>query len=190
MQVLALLGSPRKGGNSEVLMEAVVRGMAQAGGRVEVVRLCDLKISPCISCGGCDATGACVVKDDMTALYPKILAAHRIVLASPIFFYGITAQAKACVDRCQALWNRKRVLRAKGQWQQDPGQKGFLLAVAATHGEKVFDGAALCMKYAYDAMGFLYGGDFMVKGIDRRGEMAADALKLKEAEEAGRRFMA
>ncbi|OIP47794.1 MAG: flavodoxin [Deltaproteobacteria bacterium CG_4_10_14_3_um_filter_60_8] len=190
MQVLALLGSPRKGGNSEVLLEAVTRGMTQAGGRVETIRLCELKINPCLNCGGCDSTGECVVKDDMTALYPRILAARRIVLASPIFFYNITAQAKAFVDRCQALWSRQRLLRAKGEWQQDPGQKGFLLAVAATRGAKVFDGATLCMKYAYDAMGFLYGGDFLVKGIDRKGEMAANTMKLKEAEEAGRRFMA
>lgn len=190
MQVLALLGSPRKGGNSEVLLEAVTRGMAQAGGRVETIRLCELNISPCISCGGCDKTGECVVKDDMTALYPKILAARRIVLASPIFFYNITAQAKSFVDRCQALWSRKKLLRAKGEWQQDPGQQGFLLAVAATRGDKVFDGASMCMKYAYDAMGFLYGGDFLVKGVDHRGEMASATEKLKEAEEAGRRFMA
>jgi multimeric flavodoxin WrbA len=189
MQVLALLGSPRKGGNSEVLMEAVARGMHEAGGRVETVRLCDLKINPCISCGGCDKTGECVVLDDMAALYPKILAAKRIVIASPIFFYNITAQAKAMVDRCQALWNRKRLLREKGEWRQDPEQKGFLVSVAATRGERVFDGAVLCAKYAYDAMGFLYGGDYLVTGIDRRGDMAGDTEKMLEAVKAGRRFM-
>ena len=64
MDVLVFLGSPRKKGNSEILTEALLKGVRQAGGTPETIRLCDLKISPCISCGGCDKTGKCVVEDD------------------------------------------------------------------------------------------------------------------------------
>ncbi|MFH1021718.1 MAG: flavodoxin family protein [Pseudomonadota bacterium] len=189
MKVLALSGSPRRKGNTETLLRGVLKGVEAAGGEVEVIRLYDLRIQPCIGCGGCDKAGECVLEDDMQGLYPKILASQRVILASPIYFYGITAQAKAFVDRCQALWNRKRLQTEKGEWRKDPGRKGFLVAVAATHGERVFDGAILTAKYAFDAMGMVYGGEFVVKGMDGRGDMAKDAATLARAEEAGRKFM-
>lgn len=189
MKVLALIGSPRKKGNTETLLRAVLQGAEAAGGEIELIRLCDLHILPCIGCGGCDKTGECVLQDDMQAMYPKILESQRVILASPIYFYGITAQAKGFVDRCQALWNRKRLLTEKGEWRKDPTRKGFLVTVSATHGERVFEGAILTAKYAFDAMGMAYGGEFAVKGMDGRGDMAKDAATLARAEEAGRKFM-
>lgn len=189
MKVLALSGSPRKKGNSETLLRAVLNGVEAAGGEVEFIRLYDLRLQPCIGCGGCDKTGECVLDDDMQGLYSEIIASQLVILASPIYFYGITAQAKAFVDRCQALWNRKRLQKEKGEWRNDPSRKGLLVAVAATHGEKVFDGAILTAKYAFDAMGMEYGGEFLVKGMDSRGEMAKDKTILKLAEQAGSEFM-
>ncbi len=189
MKVLALNGSPRRKGNTEELLRAVAKGMETAGGEVEVVRLVELNIKGCIGCGGCDKTGQCVLEDDMQQLYPKILEAKRIVLASPIYFYGITSQAKAFVDRNQALWNRKRIMIEKGEWRNDPERKGFLICVAATQGAKLFDGPILNATYVYDAMGMKYGGEFLVKGKDRRGDMAKDKETLRKAFEAGKRFM-
>jgi len=188
MKVLVFLGSPRKKGNSEVLTEAVLKGIRQAGGEPEIIRLCDLEISPCISCGGCDKTGKCVVDDDMTSLYDKIISTDLIILASPIFFYGITAQAKAFIDRTQALWNRKRLLMKKGEWQENPERRGFFISVAATSGSKIFEGAVLTMKYGYDAMGTAYACELLVTGPDRKGDMVKFEKKLAEAEEAGRNF--
>jgi multimeric flavodoxin WrbA len=189
MKVLAFNGSPRKRGNTEALLAAVLRGVEQAGGRTESIRLCELSIQPCIGCGGCDTTGKCVVDDDMTGLYEKIRAAKRVILASPIYFYNITAQAKAFVDRTQALWSWKRLMAEKGEWREETERKGFFVSVAATRGARVFEGAILTMKYAFDAMGMAYGGDFLVKGIDRRGEMAEAVEKLKEAEAFGRKCL-
>jgi multimeric flavodoxin WrbA len=189
MDVLVFLGSPRKKGNSEVLTEALLEGVRNEGGMPEIIRLCDLKISPCISCGGCDKTGKCVVEDDMTPLYEKIISTDKIILASPIFFYGITAQAKAFIDRTQALWNRKRLLQRKGEWVDNPERKGFFISVAATRGAKIFAGAVLTMKYGYDAMGMQYAGEFLVSGPDKLGDMAKNEIKLAEAKEAGRNFI-
>jgi multimeric flavodoxin WrbA len=189
MDVLVFLGSPRKKGNSEVLTEALLEGVRNEGGMPEIIRLCDLKISPCISCGGCDKTGKCVVEDDMTPLYEKIISTDKIILASPIFFYGITAQAKAFIDRTQALWNRKRLLQRKGEWVDNPERKGFFISVAATRGAKIFAGAVLTMKYGYDAMGMQYAGEFLVSGPDKWGDMAKNEIKLAEAKEAGRNFI-
>jgi multimeric flavodoxin WrbA len=189
MDVLVFLGSPRKKGNSEVLTEALLEGVRNEGGMPEIIRLCDLKISPCISCGGCNKTGKCVVEDDMTPLYEKIISTDKIILASPIFFYGITAQAKAFIDRTQALWNRKRLLQRKGEWVDNPERKGFFISVAATRGAKIFAGAVLTMKYGYDAMGMQYAGEFLVNGPDKCGDMAKNEIKLAEAKEAGRNFI-
>jgi multimeric flavodoxin WrbA len=189
MDVLVFLGSPRKKGNSEVLTEAFLEGVREAGGDPEIIRLCDLTINPCISCGGCDDSGKCVVEDDMTPLYEKIITIDKIILASPIFFYGITAQAKAFIDRTQALWNRKRLLVQKGEWIDNPERKGFFISVAATKGSKIFEGAILTMKYGYDAMGYQYTGDLLVSGPDKRGDMIKSDMKLKEAKEAGRNFI-
>jgi multimeric flavodoxin WrbA len=189
MNVLAFLGSPRKKGNSEILTQALLEGVRQAGGSPEIIRLCDLKISPCISCGGCDKTGKCVVEDDMIPLYKKIIATDKIIVSSPIFFYGVTAQTKAFIDRTQALWNRKRLLQKKGEWVDNPERKGFFISVAATRGARIFEGAILTMKYGYDAMGMQYGGDFLVTGPDKRGDMAKYEQKLIEAKEAGKNFI-
>ena len=189
MNVLVFLGSPRKKGNSEVLTEAVLKGVRQVGGDPEIIRLCDLNISPCLNCGGCDKTGKCVVEDDMTPLYDKIISTDLIILASPIFFYGITAQAKAFIDRTQALWNRKRLLMEKSKWQENPDRRGFFISVAATSGTKIFEGAVLTMKYGYDAMGTAYAEELLVTGADRKGDMAKFEKKLQEAEEAGRNFL-
>ena len=189
MEVLVFLGSPRKKGNSEILTNGLLKGVRQAGGSPEVIRLCDLKISPCISCGGCDKTGKCVVEDDMTPLYEKIISINKIIVASPIYFYGVTAQTKAFIDRTQALWNRKRLLQEKGEWVNIPERKGFFVSVAATKGDRIFEGAILTMQYAYDAMGMQYGGNFLVTGPDKRGEMIKFEQKLDEAKEAGKNFI-
>ena len=189
MDVLVFLGSPRKKGNSEILTEKVLEGVMKAGGSPETIRLCDLKISPCISCGGCDKTGKCVVEDDMTPLYDKIITIDKIIVASPIFFYGVTAQTKAFIDRTQALWNRKRLLQKKGDWVENPERKGFFISVAATRGSRIFEGAVLTMRYGFDAMGLSYGGDFLVTGPDKRGDMTTYEQKLAEAREAGKNFI-
>jgi len=184
-KVLILEGSPRRGGNTQMLVDAVARGILRGGGKVERLRVSELKIAPCVGCGGCDKTGHCVVKDDMTRLYEKIVLSRRLILASPIYFYSLTAQLKAAVDRGQALWNRKYLQVEKGLWQEDPDRKGYLVAVAATKGPRVFEGSILTAKYFFDATGFAYGGELLVRGIDRRGEMASAHEELTRAEEFG-----
>lgn len=186
MKVLAFNGSPRRKGNSEVLLDAVAKGVQAAGGEMEIVRLADYDIAPCISCGACNKTGICVVKDDMTALYEKIDQSCRIILASPIYFYGITAQAKAFVDRSQALWSRKYLLKKKHTCIGDNTRRGFFVSVAATRGQRIFEGAELTAKYFFDAIDVAYGSSFLVRGIDKRGEMAIATEQIKQAEEFGK----
>lgn len=187
MKALVVLGSPRKGGNTEILANEVVAGMKEVGLHVTVVRLTDYQLSPCIACGGCEKTGRCVIQDDMQKLYPMIDAAQRLVLVSPIFFYGLTAQLKAFIDRCQALWSRKYLL---GQRVSADGPRiGYLLSAAATHGEKIFDGALLTAQYGLDAMDFRFGGALLVRGVDQKGAVAGRPEELARAGAFGRNMV-
>ena len=186
MKALVILGSPRKGGNTECLAGQVVAGMQDGGADVELVRLSDYKISPCIACGGCEKTGCCVIQDDMQKLYPMIDGADRVVLVSPIYFYGVTAQLKAFVDRCQAMWSRRYLLRQRQQGKLP--RIGYLVSVAATKGEKIFDGATLTAQYALDAMDFQYGGALLVKGVDRKGAVLQMAGEMERARQFGRKI--
>ena len=92
MHMVIVLGSPRRNGNSEMLAKAVAEGMESEGGTVEYLRLNDLDIRPCQGCGGCDKSGECVVKDDMTEIYGKVDNADRLLLVTPIYFYAMSAQ--------------------------------------------------------------------------------------------------
>ncbi|MBI5187869.1 MAG: flavodoxin family protein, partial [Nitrospirae bacterium] len=92
MKVIAFLGSPRENGNTELLIKEAVRGVEESGFEVQTFNLNLMNISPCQNCGGCDDTGICIIEDEMVQVYDAIRAANRIILASPIFFSGLSAQ--------------------------------------------------------------------------------------------------
>ncbi len=189
MNVLIFNGSPRKKGNTEILLNAVTHGIRKNGGREEIIRLADLAISPCSACGGCDKTGKCIIQDDMIPLYEKIDQAERIVIASPIYFYGVTAQTKIFIDRTQAMWSRKLLSASSKQRDEKPKRKGFFVSVAATRGEKVFVGASLTLRYCFDAIGISFAEELLVKGVDKRGEMAEKTDEIERAKEFGHQII-
>ncbi len=188
MNILGIYGSPRKKGNSEVILDEVLRGAEESGATVKKVSVRDLKMSGCRECGGCDKTGQCVVKDDMQKIYPLFEEADAIILSSPIFFYGISAQAKAIVDRAQAMWAKRILNKPRDQWKNHDSGTGYLIAVGATKGKNLFQGVELVAKYFYDALDMGYGGGLFYKGLEGRD----DALKrpdiLKEAYEFGKKI--
>lgn len=182
MNVLIFLGSPRKRGNTELLLDSVAKGIESAGGRYELIRLVEYDIHPCIGCGGCEKEGRCVVQDDMQEMYDKIDNTNRVIIASPIYFYSLTAQTKAFVDRCQAMWSRKYILNKRVN--QDKRKKGYLVSVAATTGDRVFESAVLTTRYAFDAMDYIYDGELVVRGADKKGSI----LELPNVPEFARAF--
>lgn len=107
MKVLGIAGSPRRGGNTNLLLAEVMKGAASRGAGVETIVLNDMDIAPCQHCDACREAGNCRQDDDMQIIYRKLADADRVVLASPIHFMSVTAQTKAMIDRCQALWVRK-----------------------------------------------------------------------------------
>jgi len=137
VNVCAFNGSPRKGGNTELLLAEAEKAVKAAGQAAHGVHGVDewtrfdlnaMSIRPCQDCGGCEKTGVCVIKDDMTQIYEAIRRADRIILASPVFFFGVSAQVKSMIDRCQAFWCDKYLL--KKPLPAGPfGRQGLLLLV-------------------------------------------------------------
>jgi multimeric flavodoxin WrbA len=183
MNTLLLLGSPRKKGNTDLLFRKIIQGIEQQQGNWERIRLAELDIHPCIGCGSCEKSGKCVFNDDMQELYPKIANADRIIIGSPIYFYNVTAQTKLFIDRCQALWSRKYVLKKKISTL--PDRQGFLVSVAATSGERIFEGARLTARYAFDAMDCQYSNELLVRGQDKQGVIAEQPASMEQAVQFG-----
>jgi multimeric flavodoxin WrbA len=187
MRVLGIMGSPRRHSNTEILLDKALEGAREAGAEVEKVLVSTLIMSPCLEIYACFKDGNCSIKDDMQTLYDKLLEVDHIVFASPIFFYGITSQAKAVIDRCQALWARRHVL---GMGKEDKRvRRGVFISVGATRGEKLFDGAVLTVKYFFDAIGVKYSGDLLIRGIDNKGQVAEHTELLDDAFRLGQELI-
>jgi multimeric flavodoxin WrbA len=187
MKVLGIMGSPRRQGNTELLLEKAMEGAVEAGAEVEKVLVSKLKISPCLEIYACRKDGNCAIRDDMQLLYKKLLEADHIIFASPIFFYGVTSQAKAIIDRCQALWVRRHVL---GMSNEDKRvRRGVFISVGATRGKKLFDGAVLTVKYFFDAVGVKYSGDLLVRGIDNKCQIEENPAALEDAFRLGQELV-
>jgi multimeric flavodoxin WrbA len=187
MRVLGIMGSPRRQSNTEILLDKALEGASKAGAEVEKVPISNLNISPCLEIYACFKDGNCSIKDDMQTLYDKLVEADHIVFASPIFFYGVTGQAKAVIDRCQALWARRHVL---GMGKEDKRERrGVFISVGATRGEKLFDGAVLTVKYFFDAVGVGYSGDLLIRGIDNKAQIKEHPTALEDAFRLGQELV-
>jgi multimeric flavodoxin WrbA len=185
MKVLGIMGSPRVGGNTDVLMDEALRGARSAGAFAEKIVVDELEISPCAEFNGCTRDGNCVIRDDMDDIYESLDEANVIIIGSPIFFYGLPAQLKALVDRCQVFWARKYVLK---QEPAKKGRKGAFIAVGATKGANLFDGAKLTVKCLFDAMGVDYAEELFVRSVDQKGEVKKHPTAMTDAYELGRRL--
>ena len=190
LKVLGIFGSPRRGGNTDLLLAEALRGAAAAGARTEEIRLCDWEIHPCRGCQACSRDGECILGDAMQEIYPRLQAADGIILASPIYFYGITAQAKALVDRSQALWARKYVLHRPAPQREGRRRRGFFISTSGTKGSRVFAGALLTVRYFFDAFDAEYAGELLFPGVDGRGDILKDPDALPRAFAAGGRLVA
>ena len=189
MKVLGLFASPRKGGNTDLLLEEALKGTEAEGAETERLRVSDFNIIPCRECLACYEQGKCIILDDMEKIYPKLLDADIIILASPIFFYGVTGWAKALIDRCQALWARKYILKDPSLGKEGKKRQGFLISVGGTKGEKVFDGAIQTTRYFFDVLNADYVGELVFRQIDAKDDILKHPDALHQAYESGRRLV-
>jgi len=179
MFVLGLQGSPRKKGNTAILLSAFLDEAEKLGAHTQRLDVAKMNITPCQECGTCEREGFCPLKDDMQDVYQLLRKADLIVMATPIFFYGPTAQLKALIDRSQALWARKYTHKLT-----DPGRKwrkGFMLAVGATRGKNLFEGTELVAKYFFDAVGAEFEGSLGYRKIEGPGDIKNHPSALADA---------
>jgi arsenate reductase len=188
MFVLGLQGSPRTKGNTSVLLSVYLAEAERLGAQTECLDVAKKNISPCKECGTCEKKGFCPIEDDMQEIYPLLRRADIIVMATPVFFYGPTAQIKALIDRSQALWARRYV-----HGLIDPGRKwrrGFLLSLGATKGKNLFEGVNLTAKYFFDAVGADFDGSLTYNQIEASGDIEKHPTALTDAKEKARALVA
>jgi multimeric flavodoxin WrbA len=183
MLILGLQGSPRKKGNTRFLLSHFMNAAEKLGAQTHIVEVARKNIIPCKELVVCEKKGYCPLDDDMKQeLYPLIRQAEVVVLGTPIFFYNMTAQLKAVVDRCQTFWARKYVFKLK-----DPAKKmrrGFLLSVAATKGKTLFEGLELTTKYFFDAIDAKPAGSLTYREIEGPKDMANHPTVLEDIDNA------
>jgi len=188
MLVVGLQGSPRKKGNTNFLLSTFMTAAEKLGARTRVIDVAQKEIIPCKEYTVCEKKGYCPIEDDVKdEIYPLLREAELVVLATPIFFYNMTAQLKAVVDRCQTFWARKYKLKLK-----DPGagmRSGFLLAVGATRGKNLFEGLNLTAQYFFDAIWAKFEDSLTYRGIEGPKDMAAHPTVIKDIEEAAKRLL-
>ncbi|MHB8104040.1 MAG: flavodoxin family protein [Dehalococcoidales bacterium] len=185
MKVLGIMGSPRIKGNTDILLDEALKGAASQGAEVEKIVPDRLKITPCKELYHCLEDGTCPLKDDMTGIYDKILAADAIIIASPIFFYTVSPQVLALISRCQAFWARKYVLKNLNI----PIKRGALICVGATKGEKLFDGPRLTTKYFFQAINAELKEELLIRSVDKKAEILGHPEYLAAAFELGKKLV-
>lgn len=186
-KVLGILGSPCIEGNAAALLDAALDGAAKAGHAVERMDLAHMNIHPCDACGECDSGTGCVQHDDMGRIFQNIRDIDAMVLASPIFFMGVTAQTKAMIDRCQCYWYEKYVLK-KEPYEGRRRPKGLFISCAGSSKPIVFDPARHVVKSFFAAIDYEYAGEILLGNTDDPDLNARRETALEEARAAGRRI--
>jgi multimeric flavodoxin WrbA len=184
--LLAIYGSPRRRGNTAQLLNLSVEAAVQAGATVDRIVLRDLKMSPCLEIYGCKNVGRCVIQDDFQQVYDQLEKADGILLASPIFFYAVSAHTKILMDRCQSAWVKKYWIDKKSPGIQTLRRKGLFISVGATRGKRLFDGALLSVRYFMDALDIALWDSLLVRGCDEEGEILQQKDALQAASRLGR----
>jgi multimeric flavodoxin WrbA len=187
LRVLGIAGSPRRGGNTDLLLAEVLRGAQSQGAAVKTIVLNNLKMTPCQHCDACFKEGVCRFGDDMQMVYKELEKADRIVLASPIQFMGVSAQAKIMIDRCQALWARKYILKQPPLGDRRL-RKGLFIAVGGMKLANLFEPSLAIIKALFKVLDIEYAGDLLFRGVDEKGAIKNHPTALKDAFAAGQKL--
>ncbi len=169
-RIVVLIGSTRKGGNTDLLARSFAEG-ASKNNSVELVSVADYKINPCIGCNSCFARdkNECFQNDDMSVIYDKLRDADIVVIASPVYFYGISAQLKAMIDRLHTPMRNEFQIK-----------KLALLLVGAATLPELFDSIKMQYQLILNFFHLEDAGTVLVRGVKDKG----DILKTKALKEA------
>ncbi|MEW6109530.1 MAG: flavodoxin family protein [Nitrospirota bacterium] len=188
MKIIAFLGSPRENGNTELLLKETIQGIGTSGLKVKTFNLNSMNIKPCQNCGGCDESGECIIDDDMSEIYHDIRTADRFILASPVFFFSVSAQTKIMIDRCQNFWCEKYLLKRpvpEGKY----GRKGLLLLVGGMKREIGVRCGDATAKAFFRTINVPEHKMLSFLGVDALGAILKHPTALKDAFKAGKELV-
>lgn len=190
LTVLGIACSPRRQGNSTYLLSEAMSTVQAAGHRSEIIHLSDLNFSACQGCGACSSDAKCVQQDDMQEFHKRLIEVDRIIIAAPIFFMGLNAQAKAMIDRSQPFWAVKYILnqpvisdttRAK--------RRGLFISTAGTKKTDVFTCAQQSIRTFFHILEIEYAQACLYDGIDKAGEITKHQTARTEISLATRELL-
>jgi len=171
MLAVGLQGSPLKKGSTDYLLARFMEAIEARGARVKTVDVPRKNIKPCRGCGFCEKKGYCVIDDDDMSkeIYGLLREAEIVVAASPVFFYSVTAQIKALIDRSQALWSRKYRFRLADPLKAT--RKGYVISMGGSSGRQLFDGVNLVARFFFDAIDANFSGSLFYRNIETPDDM-------------------
>ncbi|MFC1955812.1 flavodoxin family protein [Chloroflexota bacterium] len=189
-KILGISGSPRKGGNSDILLQNLLAGARDGGVATEEIHLCDYQIQPCIGCERCKKDKRCTgLKDGMQLLYPKIWESKGLILVTPVYFYNVTAQMKAFIDRlyCYFIYGDER----PGPWScqlTNQGRKAIIAAIGEqlTDEEGGMDLTMDAMRRSVGCCDYEIIKELPIYGIFHKGKVRRYARFLEQAAVLGR----
>jgi multimeric flavodoxin WrbA len=184
-KILGIHGSPRTNGNTDILLDEALMAAMSSGAEIEKIRLAELTFEGCRSCGGCDVSAECIVRDDLQQLYPRFVEFDRFILAAPIFFKGISGLAKNFIDRFQCYWVAKYRLKEVA-W--GPGQKrpGAFISACGADMKSMFEPAVSTVKAWFATMDIKYRYELLASGMDAKGAVSLHEDLLEQARKLGR----
>ena len=188
MKILGIVCSPRKRGNTEVLVKEVLDSARSYGAETEMIRASDYTIAPCDGCESCESTGKCKIKDDMQDIYTKLLNSDGIIFGSPVYYWGVTAQAKAIIDRT-FVFRRERCLRNKVAGAvivaRDTGASAAFSQLSDFFNLQRMIPARSISPRTVDELAKERGGG-VIAYADKRGEVRENRKAMAEAHSLGR----
>jgi len=172
-------------GNTDVLLDEALMAAMGSGAEVEKIRLAELTFEGCRSCGGCDISAVCVVRDDLVKIYPKFIEFDRFILSAPIYFKGISGLAKNFIDRFQCHWVGKYRLK-EVPWDSSKNRKGAFISVCGADSKEMFKPAISTVKSWFVTLDIGYEYELLASGMDAKGEVGLHEELLEQARKLGR----
>lgn len=175
-RIVAISGSPRRWGNTELLLEEFLKEFKDKRFKVKKITAGNLNITPCNNCARCLKTGKCVFKDDMDEVNRELKDADCLIIASPVYFTNIPGQLKILVDRCQPFWARtfilKKLLKSKTK------RYGVFLSVCGHSSPKMFNCSVGLVKILFKILNIEFYGKINVPAIDKKGDILKKEKEL------------
>ena len=188
LRVLGLAGSPRRRGNTEILLDQFMSAAEEAGAQVDKVWVPSLDIAGCVACGGCSNDGVCVVEDGFQEINQRLIESDVIAVASPLFFWNVPAKLKALIDRGQCQWSRKFLL--KEPLPPTPAghskRRGVFFCVGADR-RVFFEGAKWTVRSFLRVYEAAYWGELFCSPVEGRGAIREHPTAIEQAVDLGRR---